>query len=112
MILGGSGGVVFRNFFQNLHTTMGILALLGRLVAQILLFCPDSPLPNIFHIAFSSHIFDLCVAKSLFALKFVFVRNFIHFLTQEVGVNIFHTTQTPTVLLFVSYFVKHLTIVF
>ena len=90
---------------------MGILALFERLVTQILLFCPYNLSPNILHIAFSSHIFDLCMAKSLFALKFVFVRNFIHFLTQEVGVNIFHTTQTPTVLLFISYFVKHLTII-
>ena len=38
------------------------------------------------YIAFCSHIFDLCLAKGLFALnailiRFVVVRNYIHFLT-------------------------------
>ena len=39
MILGGSGGMLPRKIFENLHTVMGILALFEQFVTQILFFC-------------------------------------------------------------------------
>ena len=59
---------------------MGILALFEQFVTQILFFCPQLAFTNI---AFCVHIFDLCVAKGLFAIliRFAVVRNFIHVLT-------------------------------
>ena len=39
MIL-GSGGMLPQKIFENLHTVMGILALFGQFVTQVLFFCP------------------------------------------------------------------------
>ena len=49
MILGGSGGMLSRKNFKNLHTAMDILALFEQFVTQILfLILPlISPSPNI-----------------------------------------------------------------
>ena len=72
-----------RKIFENLHTVMGILAFFEQFVTQILFFCPQLVLHQIYRIC--SHIFDLCVAKGLFALNAILirfvVRNFFHFLT-------------------------------
>ena len=43
MILEGSGGLLPRKTFENLHTVMGILALFEQFAAQILFFCPGMP---------------------------------------------------------------------
>ena len=76
-----------RKIFENSHTVMGFLAFFEQFVAQVLFFCPKLFLHQI---AFCSHIFNLCVAKGLFALNAILIRydvarNFIHFLTQKVG---------------------------
>ena len=41
MILEGSGGVLSRKNFENLHTVMGILALFEQFVKQVFFFAPN-----------------------------------------------------------------------
>ena len=59
MMLGGSGDMLPRKFFANLHIVMGILAFFEQFVTQILfLILPlISPSPNILHFVctFSIH---------------------------------------------------------
>ena len=93
-----------RKFFENLHTVIDIFALFEQFETQILFLI--LPLLYQISIAFCSHIFDLCVAKGLFALnailiRFVVVQNFIHFLSQEVGGNI-STQPEPQQFYFLS----------
>ena len=80
-----------RKVFENVHTGMDVLALFEQIVTQILFLCLEVIFHQIYCIFL--HIFDLCVAKGLFALnailiRFVVVRNFVHFLTKELGGNI------------------------
>ena len=87
MTLGGSGGMLPRKIFKNLHTVDNgyVSAFRTNCYANFVPLPLISLSPKML-IAFRSHIFDLRMAKGLFALtailiRFVFLQNFIRFLT-------------------------------